>query len=139
MSTLIAVHALFATLALLSGAVALWARRVRDTRPAAHRAAGYVFVGTMWCAAGTAYFIRDSDLLNWRGFTLLHLLIPLTMIGMARGLWLVKHHRVAQHLRVMRMVYFGGCVIAGAFTLMPNRIIGQWLWSALGVLSSSMT
>ena len=27
------------------------------------------------------------------------------------------------------------CAIAGVFTLLPQRLLGQWLWSQLGLLS----
>lgn len=134
MSPLIATHTILATTALFSGAVALWARRSNTVRPAWHRAAGYAFIVSMLATAATACFIRDHRILNWHGITLIHLLIPLTTFGIARALWLVKNQRIAEHRKTMQSVYVGGCIIAGLFTLLPNRIIGRWLWSALGVI-----
>ena len=36
--------------------------------------------------------------------------------------------------KTMQRVYLGACVVAGAFTLLPQRLLGQWLWSQMGLL-----
>jgi uncharacterized membrane protein len=33
----------------------------------------------------------------------------------------------------MQNLYFAACVVAGAFTLLPNRYLGHLLWSSLGL------
>lgn len=88
----------------------------------------------MFGAASTAIFIRDVNGWNWHGFTPIHLLIPFALVGIARAIWHVRQRQITAHRRIMRMVYVGGCVVAGLFTLMPERIIGHWLWTSLGLL-----
>jgi uncharacterized membrane protein len=34
----------------------------------------------------------------------------------------------------MTAVYVGALVIAGAFTLLPQRLLGQRVWSSLGLV-----
>jgi uncharacterized membrane protein len=31
-------------------------------------------------------------------------------------------------------MYIGGLVVAGLFTLLPSRLLGRMLWSAVGIL-----
>ncbi|MNL90248.1 hypothetical protein D3C87_2211580 [compost metagenome] len=38
------------------------------------------------------------------------------------------------HRKTMQRVYIGACVVAGGFTLLPDRFLGHSLWSALGVI-----
>ncbi|MDR2332169.1 MAG: DUF2306 domain-containing protein [Burkholderiaceae bacterium] len=134
MTPLIATHALLATCALITGAIALWARRMAAVRPALHRAAGYAFTLSLLGAALTACFLRDETILNWHGLTLVHLLIPLAVLGLAGAFIHLKRRNFAAHRRTMQRVYLGACVLAGLFTLVPNRLIGHWLWGTLGLM-----
>jgi uncharacterized membrane protein len=34
----------------------------------------------------------------------------------------------------MQGLYFGACVVAGAFTLLPQRYLGSLLWGQLGLI-----
>ena len=43
----------------------------------------------------------------------------------------LAHRRIAQHRSVMRKLYFGSCVLAGLFTLLPGRLLGNLLWQRL--------
>jgi uncharacterized membrane protein len=129
LTPLIAVHMGCAIAATAIGPVALWARRSgAKARPRLHRAAGHAFVLLMLATAITALFIRDHKLPNWQGFTPIHLLIPLTLAALAYAFWSLGRGRIAQHSRTMRRVYFGACVTAGLFTLVPGRLIGDWFW-----------
>jgi uncharacterized membrane protein len=47
--------------------------------------------------------------------------------------WMLARHDIAGHRKVMQRLYFGACVVAGAFTLLPQRYLGQVVWGALGV------
>ena len=31
-------------------------------------------------------------------------------------------------------MFVGGCVVAGSFTLLPQRLLGQWRWGSLGLI-----
>ena len=135
MTPVIAVHLTAALAALALGPVALWARRTGKARPALHRFAGYVFVLLMLAAAISALFIRDFRLPNLAGYTPIHLLPLLTFVAVGGGLWWVAHGRISAHRRAMRGAYFGGCIGAGVFTLLPGRYLGDLLWHhALGLI-----
>lgn len=85
----------------------------------------------MLATAISALFIRDFKLPNWAGFTPIHLLIPVTLGSLALSFWHLAHRRIAQHRSVMRKLYFGSCVVAGLFTLLPGRLLGNLLWQRL--------
>jgi uncharacterized membrane protein len=34
----------------------------------------------------------------------------------------------------MQRAYISACLVAGAFTLLPQRLLGQWLWGSLGLI-----
>ena len=131
LTPLIAFHMACAIAATLTGAIALWARRGASPLPWVHRIAGYGFVLLMLATAISALFIRDFKLPNWAGFTPIHLLIPVTLGGLALSFWHLAHRRIAQHRSVMRKLYLGSCVVAGLFTLLPGRLLGNLLWQRL--------
>ena len=59
MTPIIAVHMTAAILAVVTGPVALWARKGSAQRPKLHRAFGYAWVTLMIVTAVSAIFIRD--------------------------------------------------------------------------------
>jgi uncharacterized membrane protein len=132
MSPLIAVHMTAALLAVATGPVALWARRTGNPHPRLHRAFGYAWVTLMLVTAGSAVFIRDFSLPNIGGYTPIHLLVPLVPGGLLAAFWLLARGNVRGHRIAMKSLYVGACLVAGAFTLLPNRylgqlVFGQWL------------
>jgi uncharacterized membrane protein len=36
---------------------------------------------------------------------------------------------VQGHRKVMQRLYVSACLVAGAFTLLPGRMLGQMLWT----------
>lgn len=131
----ITLHIGAALTALLIGPVALWARRGATQRPRLHRAFGYAWVTLMVITAITALFIRDFALPNFRGFTLIHLLIPYVFAQLGAGFWFLARQNISAHRRAMQGTYIGACLIAGAFTLLPGRYLGQMVWGQwLGLL-----
>jgi uncharacterized membrane protein len=134
LTPLIAIHMAAALAAVATGPVALWARRGSRPRPRLHRAFGYAWVTFMIVAAVTALFIRDYRLPNIAGYTPIHLLVPITFASLFGAFWKLAHGNIAGHRFMMRSLYFSACIVAGAFTLLPNRYLGQQLWSQLGLL-----
>lgn len=136
LTPLIAFHLVCAIGATAVGPIALWARRRGAQRPALHRAAGYAFVLLMLGTALSAMFMRDFRLPNVAGFTPVHLLIPTTLGSLGLSFWHLAHHRIDWHRRIMRILYFGACLVAGVFTLLPGRLLGDWLgdllWQHMG-------
>ena len=135
MSPLIAVHMSAALGALVLGPIAIWARKGAVLRPRVHRAFGYGFVTLMLAAAISSAFIRDHGLLNVHGYTPIHLLIPVTLLGLFNGFRALYLGDITRHRKTMVSLYLGACVTAGAFTLLPSRYLGQLVWGQwLGLL-----
>jgi uncharacterized membrane protein len=131
MSPVIMVHVVFAIGALVLGPFALLARKGSRL----HRLAGYAWVTLMLLTAASSLFIRDFRLPNIAGYTPIHLVTLLTFAGIAAGVTFIVRRKVAAHRRVMRRLYFGACIGAGLFALLPGRILGQMLWhQALGIV-----
>lgn len=126
----IAIHMTAALGALALGPVALWARRSGTPRPRVHRAAGYAWVTLMLLAALSAAFIRDYQLPNLAGFSPIHLFIPAVLLGLVRAFVALARRDITAHKKMMRQLYFGACIGAGAFALAPGRYLGQLLWGA---------
>lgn len=132
MSPTIAIHLSAVLGATAIGPVALWARRARTQRPRLHRAAGYAWVTLMLVAATSAIFIRDFRLPNINGYTPIHILIPVTYGMLALAFWFLARGSITGHRKTMQRLYIGACGVAGAFTLLPGRylgnlVFGQWL------------
>ncbi len=132
LSPLIAIHMSAAIGAVVLGPVALWARQGRSQRPRVHRAFGYAWVTLMLATAVSAMFIRDRSMPNIAGYTPIHLLVPTTLFALFGAFWHLAHGNIDGHRRVMQQLYLGACVVAGVFTLLPGRylgqrVFGQWL------------
>jgi len=61
-----------------------------------------------------------SALLLWSPIHLLSIFTPVTL---PLGVWMAHRHRVADHRRIMILIFSGALVIAGLFTLVPGRIM----------------
>ena len=138
LSPVLAIHLSAIATAIVLGPVALWARRSNDQRPCLHRAAGYAWVTLMLMAATSAIFIRDYRLPNIAGYTPFHLLVPVVYGMLILAFWFLAKGNISGHRKAMQRLYFGACLVAGAFTLLPGRllgnlVLGQWL----GLISPS--
>lgn len=134
MSPVIAIHMAAALAAVLTGPVALWARRADSPHPRLHRAFGYAWVTLMIATAVSAVFIRDRKLPNVDGFTPIHLLIPVTLAVLCFAFWKLGRRDFAGHRRAMQGLYVVACIVTGFFTLLPQRYLGQLLWTQLGLI-----
>ena len=135
LDTATTLHLAAALAALVIGPVALWARRGGQSRPRLHRAAGYAWVTFMVVAAVSALFIRHSPLALLAGFSPIHLLVPVTLGLLVLAFRHLLQGRVAAHRKPMLGLYFGACLGAGVFTLLPGRFLGQLVWGQwLGVV-----
>ena len=130
----IAIHTAAALAALAVGPIALWARKGVTQRPRLHRAAGYAWVTLMVATAVSALFITGGGGPRWGSFGFIHLLIPVTLGGLAMSFVRLARRDIAGHRALMQRLYISACIVAGAFTLLPNRLLGHALWSQLGLL-----
>ena len=136
LTPLIAVHMSAALIAVAIGPIALWsrlwARKGATQRPELHRAFGYAWVTMMLVASLSAIFIRDYRLPNIAGYTPIHLLVPITLYTLFRAFQSLAQGNIAGHRKAMQSLYISACLVAGAFTLLPGRylgnlVFGQWL------------
>jgi uncharacterized membrane protein len=74
----------------------------------------------MVVTAITTIFVRvlDPRHLSW-----IHLLIPLTLIGVFSSILALHRGNIAGHKRAMIGLYAGALLIAGAFTFVPGRLM----------------
>jgi uncharacterized membrane protein len=128
----IAIHVTAAIGAVVTGPVALWARKGRAQHPKLHRAFGYAWVTLMVATAVSALFIHTGGVPQIAGWSLIHLLVPVVFIALFGGFYMLAKGNIAAHRKIMQRLYIAACLVAGFFTLMPNRflghlILGQWL------------
>lgn len=117
-------HLVAALAALVLGAWVLGRRK----GTALHRTLGRVWVGLMLVTAISSFWIRASGSFSW-----IHGLSVFTLFALVGAIWFVRTGRIAQHRRTMLGIYGGGLVVAGLFTLLPQRLLGRLLWGALGL------
>jgi uncharacterized membrane protein len=98
--------------------------RVKGTR--SHRALGYTWVGLMLLVALGSLLIHE--LRQWGNFSLIHLLSVFTLAMLPLGIYFARQHNVVGHRKTMLGLFFGALVIAGAFTLLPSRILGRMMF-----------
>ena len=135
LTPLIAVHMTAALGALATGPVALWARKGATQRPRLHRAFGYAWVTLMVLTATSALFIPATKLPLAFGFGPIHALIAVTYSMLVLAFWFLARGNIKGHRLTMQGLYLGACMVAGAFTLMPDRYLGQLVLSQwLGVV-----
>jgi uncharacterized membrane protein len=124
----IAIHMSAALSALVLGPIALWARLGRTLHPRVRRASGYAWISMMLASSLSAVFIRDYALPNLAGYTAIHVLVPVTVVGLGLAFWTVLKQKYIAHRKAMQTLYWMACVVRGAFTLLPSRLLGKLLW-----------
>ncbi len=88
------------------------------TRP--HRMLGAAYMALMTITAISSLFIHE---INAGGFSLVHLFVPATLLGVAAGLSSARRGDILAHKRAMFGLYIGGLLIAGALTFAPGRLM----------------
>jgi len=134
LSPLIAVHATAAIGAIVTGPVALWARKGATQRPRLHRAFGYAWVTLMIITAVSAIFITGDKMPHVFGFGPIHLLIPVVFGMLFMAFRHLARGNIRGHRKTMQGLYVGACIVAGVFTLLPNRYLGGLLWQSVGLI-----
>ena len=89
-----------------------------------HKAMGWAWVCLMLCVALTSFFIQARD-----RFSLIHLLSIVILVTVPLGVMHIRRKRVRSH-RITMISAFAGLVIAGAFTLLPYRMLGRLLFAS---------
>ena len=113
----IPLHALAAMAAFALGVVQFAAPK--GTLP--HRTVGWIWVALMAIVAASSFWIHEVRLLG--PWSPIHLLSIFTLIVLPIAVWRARRHRVADHRRIMILIFVGALVIAGLFTFLPGRVM----------------
>jgi uncharacterized membrane protein len=89
-----------------------------------HRYLGYLWVILLAGTAISALFIHTIKM--WFGlFSPIHLLVPLTLIGLWVGVRSAIKGDIKRHKRDMVSLYIFALLITGGFTFLPGRVMHQ--------------
>lgn len=127
---LVFVHLVSALAALLIGALVM----LRRKGTAAHRWLGWSWVVLMAVTTVSSAFILDHGMPNLAGFTPIHAFTVVVAVGLPQGIRKIRRGDVQGHRAHMRGLFFGACVVAGLFTLLPGRFLGRLLWGSMAGL-----
>jgi uncharacterized membrane protein len=86
----------------------------------AHRIIGWMWVVLLMTIAFSSFGIQ---MIRPGKFSYIHLLSLYTLIAVPLGVMHARRGRIKSHARTMLFIFFGGLVVAGAFTLIPERIM----------------
>jgi len=113
----IPIHAFAAMAAFVLGIVQF--ATPKGTLP--HRTVGWIWVALMATVAASSFWIHQIRLIG--PWSPIHLLSIFVLITLPLAVWRAHRHDVADHRRIMIMLFTGALVIAGLFTLLPGRIM----------------
>ncbi|MBR0783308.1 DUF2306 domain-containing protein [Bradyrhizobium iriomotense] len=120
----IPLHAFAAMAAFMLGLVQFAAPK--GTLP--HRTIGWIWVVLMVVVAASSFWIHQIRLVG--AFSPIHLLSIFTLVVLPLAVWRAHTHRVADHRRMMILIFAGALVVAGLFTLVPGRIMHRVIFGA---------
>ena len=113
----IPLHAFAAMAAFVLGIVQFAAPK--GTLP--HRTLGWIWVVLMFAVAISSFWIHEIRLVG--PFSPIHLLSIFAPVMLVFAVLHARRHNVSAHKKAMTSIFFGALVIAGAFTLLPERIM----------------
>jgi uncharacterized membrane protein len=116
-SPAIQLHAFAAMGAFALGIVQLAAPK--GTLP--HRSLGWIWVALMAAVAASAFFIHQIKL--WGPWSPIHLIAIFTVVMLPIAVIQAHRHAITRHRNAMIGLFCGALLIAGAFTLLPGRIM----------------
>jgi uncharacterized membrane protein len=129
MNPALTIHLAAAVAAIAIGPFALWTRQGSRQRPRLHRAFGYAWVTLMVITAVSALFLHDPVIPGIYGFGPIHLLVPFVFYNLYRAFAALARGDIATHRQHMLGLYYGASVTAGVFALLPQRYLGNLLWT----------
>ena len=121
---IIITHVLAAASAIAVGGAALLSQKGSTL----HRLLGRGWVVLMLIAVLSSFGIKTHGHYSW-----IHLLSIITMAGLAGSIYAVAKGNLRAHRRGMRSLYIG-LVVAGTFTLLPQRLLGHLVWQSAGLI-----
>jgi len=121
---LVLLHIVTALGALVFGGIALTMKKGTTQ----HRIIGRLWVALMLTTALVSFGIKTHGHYSW-----IHLLSVVTLVAVSASLYAAVRGRIRAHQRGMRSMYIG-LAVAGAFTLLPGRLLGDLVWQSVGLV-----
>ena len=90
-------------------------------------------LGRLWAALMLTVAISSLWIPGFLHFTWIHLFTLLTLVMLPWAIYKIRTGDVKGHASSMKGLFFGGLVIAGIFTIVPGRLLGNLVWH--GVLA----
>jgi uncharacterized membrane protein len=122
----IQLHTAVALLALILGALILCLRK----GTALHRSLGRLWIGLMLGTALSSFFIHSINL--FEGFSPIHLLSIVVIYSSIRAVQAARSGRISAHRAYVVNLYATALLGAGAFTLLPGRLMHQVVFGVQG-------
>ena len=114
-------HMLAATTALALSPALLWSQRGTPR----HRVMGYLWVAAIAFTAAASFAVQQ---IRPGHFSLIHLLSAWTLLMLPMVVVYARRGQHSRHRQAVRGLIIGALLIAGAFTFLPSRILGHWLF-----------
>src|SRR5664279_3802248 len=86
------------------------------------------FWGRIWAGLMLTVAISSLWIPRFLHFTWIHLFTLLTLVTLPLAIYKIRRGNVKGHAASMKGLFIGGLVVAGIFTLVPGRILGNLLW-----------
>lgn len=99
---------------------------LRQRGDARHRLLGRIWVGAMFFAAVSSFWLRGT---NNDAFSVIHILSVFVIIQAPIIYWSARTHNIKRHRRSVRAMVLGALLVAGFFTFPFDRLLGHWLFS----------
>jgi uncharacterized membrane protein len=91
-----------------------------------HRLLGKIWLLLMVVTSASTFFIHDLKTVG--NFSPIHLLSIYVIVGSVPAIRAARRHDISAHRAHVAGMYFGGIVVAGLFTLVPNRVLGSMIF-----------
>ena len=90
---------------------------------ARHKMLGKIWGMLMVTTAVAITFVRGGTHFSW-----IHIFVPITLIGVYKIIKTAREGDIAAHRNQVVGLYLGALMIPGAFSFMPSRLMGTWLF-----------
>jgi uncharacterized membrane protein len=126
LNPVILIHVVAAVIALGLGALVFLRRKGTVT----HGWTGRAWAVLMLVVAVSSFWITGKD----AQYSWIHGLSVFVTVAIPYAVYLAIRGNIKRHRGLMTGLYIGALIVAGGFSFTPDRILGQMLWSALGLV-----
>ncbi|MCF6327789.1 MAG: DUF2306 domain-containing protein [Devosiaceae bacterium] len=113
----IQIHAIFALIAVLLGAILLSRKKGNLI---------HIYLGRIWSVSMVVVIVSSafiSELRIWGPFSPIHIFTLLGTWALVEGIYHIRKGNVTAHKSAMKSLYFWGLGVAGTLAFMPGRVM----------------